>query len=273
MADNVTLLDLSFKTDEAVEGLDALIKKSLDLAEEKKQLTKQINAEKTALAGLRQNYKDNLIDQTAFEKATEKSETAIISLTKQLNNNKNETSENAAAIKAHTTIVNSEAESVETLRAKLALNTKALNKMSVEQRTNSEAGKQMVAQTKEISDKLKDLEKGVGDTRRNVGNYAEDIEKATGSLGGMTGATGQMVKGMSGGIASIKAFNAALMANPFVAIASAILAVISAIGKLMDRNNELAVSVKTILAPIELIITKVLDAVAALFVEIVKGHI
>ena len=110
----------------------------------------------------------------------------------------------------------------------------------------------------------------MGDTRRNVGNYAEDIEKATGSLGGMTGATGQMVKGMSGGIASIKAFNAALMANPFVAIASAILAVISAIGKLMDRNNELAVSVKTILAPIELIITKVLDAVAALFVEIVK---
>ena len=270
MADNVTLLDLSFKTDEAVEGLDALIKKSLDLAEEKKQLTKQINAEKTALAGLRQNYKDNLIDQTAFEKATEKSETAIISLTKQLNNNKNETSENTAAIKAHTTIVNSEAESVETLRAKLSLNTKALNKMSVEQRTNSEAGKQMVAQTKEISDKLKDLEKGVGDTRRNVGNYAEDIEKATVSLGGMTGATGQMVKGMSGGIASIKAFNAALMANPFVAIASAILAVISAIGKLMDRNNELAVSVKTILAPIELIITKVLDAVAALFVEIVK---
>lgn len=86
----------------------------------------------------------------------------------------------------------------------------------------------------------------------------------------MTGATGQMIKGMTGGIASIKAFNAALMANPFVAIASAILAVISAIGKLMDRNNELAVSVKTILAPIELIITKVLDAVAALFAEIVK---
>lgn len=84
MAEDVTLLDLSFKTDEAVEGLDALIKKSLDLAEEKKQLTKQINAEKTALAGLRQNYKDNLIDQTAFEKATEKSETAIISLTLSL---------------------------------------------------------------------------------------------------------------------------------------------------------------------------------------------
>lgn len=270
MADNVTLLDLSFNTAEAVDGLDALIKKSLELSDEKKQLVKQINAEKLALAGIRQNYKDNLLDQTAFEKQSEKSEKAIIALTKQLNNNKIATSENAAQIKAHTTIVNSEAESVETLRAQLALNTKALNKMSVEQRTNTESGKQMVAQTKEISDRLKELEKGVGDTRRNVGNYAEDIEAATANLGGMTGATGQMIKGMTGGIASIKAFSAALMANPFVAIASAILAVISAIGKLMDRNNELAVSVKTILAPIELIITKVLDAVAALFAEIVK---
>lgn len=271
MADqDVTLIDLSFNTAEAVDGLDALIKKSLELSDEKKQLIKQINAEKIALAGIRQNYKDNLLDQTAFEKQSAKSEEAIIALTKQLNNNKVATSENAAQIKAHTTIVNSEAESVETLRAQLALNTKALNKMSIEQRTNTESGKQMVAQTKEISDKLKELEKGVGDTRRNVGNYAEDIEAATANLGGMTGATGQMIKGMSGGIASIKAFNAALMANPFVAIASAILAVISAIGKLMDRNNELAVSVKTILAPIELIITKVLDAVAALFVEIVK---
>lgn len=270
MAEDVTLLDLSFNTAEAVAGLDALIKKSLELSDEKKQLVKQINDEKAALAGIRQNYKDNLLDQTAFEKQSAKSETAIIALTKQLNNNKVATSENAAQIKAHTTIVNSEAESVETLRAQLALNTKALNKMSVEQRTNTESGKQMVAQTKEISDRLKELEKGVGDTRRNVGNYAEDIEAATANLGGMTGATGQMIKGMTGGIASIKAFNAALMANPFVAIASAILAVISAIGKLMDRNNELAVSVKTILAPIELIITKVLDAVAALFVEIVK---
>lgn len=271
MADNVTLLDLSFKTDEAVEGLDALIKKSLDLAEEKKQLTKQINAEKTALAGLRQNYKDNLIDQTAFEKATEKSETAIISLTKQLNNNKNETSENAAAIKAHTTIVNSEAESVETLRAKLALNTKALNKMSVEQRTNSEAGKQMVAQTKEISDKLKDLEKEVGDTRRNVGNYAEDIEKATGSMGNLSGATGMMVKGMSGGIASVKAFNAALMANPFVAIASIILLIISHLEKLKSRNEELATGLKTLFAPIQFLITQIADAVAAFLAQLVKG--
>lgn len=270
MADNVTLLDLSFNTADAVDGLDKLIAKSLELSDKKAQLTKQIAAEKNALAGVRQNYKDNLIDQTAYEKALAKSATAISGFQKDLDGTNAALKATNGTIKATTTIMNSQAESVETLRAKVAKNTIELNKMSVAERTTGTAGKELVAQTKALSDQLKDLEKGVGDTRRNVGNYAEDIEKTAGSLGGLTGATGMMVKGMSGGIASVKAFNAALMANPFVAIASAVLFLISTIGKLMDRNNELATSVKTILAPIQLIIAKVLDAVAALFAEIVK---
>lgn len=270
MADNVTLLDLSFNTTDAVDGLDKLIAKSLELSDKKAQLTKQIAAEKNALAGVRQNYKDNLIDQTAYEKALAKSATAISGFQKDLDGTNAALKATNGTIKATTTIMNSQAETVETLRAKVAKNTIELNKMSVAERTTGTAGKELVAQTKAMSDQLKDLEKGVGDTRRNVGNYAEDIEKTTGNLGGLTGATGMMVKGMSGGIASVKAFNAALMANPFIAIASAVLFLISTIGKLMDRNNELATSVKTILAPIQLIIAKVLDAVAALFAEIVK---
>lgn len=270
MADEVTLLDLSFNVQGAADGLDQLIAKSVELAEKKAQLTKQINAEKYALAGIRQNYSDGLLDQQKYEKAVAQSTATIVGLQKDLNNTNNVIKDNNAAIKANTTIVNSQAETVETLRAKLALNTAALNKMSVAERTTGAEGKALVEQTKALSDQLKDLEKGVGDTRRNVGNYAEDIEKATGEIGGLTGATGMMVKGMAGGIASVKAFNAALMANPFVAIASAVLFLISTIGKLMDRNNELATSVKTILAPIEFIITKILDAVAALFAEVVK---
>lgn len=54
MAENVTLLDLSFNTADAVDGLDKLIAKSLELSDQKAQLTKQIAAEKNALAGVRQ---------------------------------------------------------------------------------------------------------------------------------------------------------------------------------------------------------------------------
>lgn len=271
MAENVTLLDLSFNTADAVDGLDKLIAKSLELSDQKAQLTKQIAAEKAALAGVRQNYRDNLIDQTAYEKALAKSSTAIAGFQKDLDGTNSNLKAVNGTIKATTTVMNSQAETVETLRAKVAKNTIELNKMSVAERTTGTAGKELVAQTKELSDRLKDLEKGVGDTRRNVGNYAEDIEKTTGSLGGLTGATGMMVKGMSGGIASVKAFNAALMANPFIAIASVILLIIGHLGKLKERNEELATGLKTLFAPVQFLVTQIADAVAAFLAQLVKG--
>lgn len=271
MAEDVTLLDLSFKTDEAVEGLDKLIAKSLELSDKKAQLTKQIAAEKTALAGVRQNYKDNLIDQTAYEKALAKSAATISVFQKDLDKTNSELKAINSTVKATTTIMNSQAETIETLRAKVAKNTIELNKMSVAERTTGQYGKELAGKTYEMVQQLKELEKSIGDNRRNVGNYAGDIEKTAGEMGGLTGATGMMVKGMSGGIASVKAFNAALMANPFVAIASAVLLLISHLGKLKDRNEELAVGIKTLFAPIGLLITKITDAVAKLLAEIVKG--
>lgn len=271
MAENVTLLDLSFNTADAVDGLDKLIAKSLELSDQKAQLTKQIAAEKAALSGVRQNYRDNLIDQTAYEKALAKSATAISGFQKDLDATNSNLKAVNGTIKATTTVMNSQAETVETLRAKVAKNTIELNKMSVAERTTGTAGKELVAQTKALSDQLKDLEKGVGDTRRNVGNYAGDIEKAAGEMGGLTGATGMMVKGMSGGIASVKAFNAALMANPFIAIASVILLIIGHLGKLKEKNEELATGLKTLFAPVQFLVTQIADAVAAFLAQLVKG--
>ena len=72
----------------------------------------------------------------------------------------------------------SQATSVNALRAQLAKNTKEVNAMSAAERENTEAGKNLVAQTKAIFDKLKEMEKGVGDNRRNVGNYADSITEA-----------------------------------------------------------------------------------------------
>lgn len=271
MADNVTLLDLSFNTADAVDGLDKLIAKSLELSDKKAQLTKQIAAEKKALAGVRQNYKDNLIDQTAYEKALAKSATAISGFQKDLDGTNAALKATNGTIKATTTIMNSQAETVETLRAKVAKNTIELNKMSVAERTTGTAGKELVAQTAAMVEQLKDMEKAVGDNRRNVGNYAGDIEKAASEMGGLTGATGMMVKGMSSGIASVKAFNAALMANPFIAIASVILLIIGHLGKLKEKNEELATGLKTLFAPVQFLVTQIADAVAAFLAQLVKG--
>lgn len=271
MADNVTLLDLSFNTADAVDGLDKLIAKSLELSDKKAQLTKQIAAEKNAFAGVRQNYKDNLIDQTAYEKALAKSAAAISGFQKDLDGTNAALRATNGTIKATTTIMNSQAETVETLRAKVKKNTIELDRMSVAERTTGQYGKELAGKTNEMVQQLKELEKSVGDTRRNVGNYAGDIEKAAGEMGGLTGATGMMVKGMSGGIASVKAFNAALMANPFIAIASVILLIIGHLGKLKEKNEELATGLKTLFAPVQFLVTQIADAVAAFLAQLVKG--
>lgn len=269
MAEEVKLLDLSFNTQGAVDGLDQLIAKSIELSDKKAQLTKQINAEKMAMAGARQNYRDNLIDQTAYEKALAKSTEKLAKFQLDLDKTNSELKATNSTVKATTTIMNSQAETVETLRAKVKRNTVELDRMSVAERTTGQYGKELAGKTNEMVQQLKELEKGIGDTRRNVGNYAEDIEKTTGELGGLTGATGMMIKGMSGGIASVKAFNAALMANPFVAIASAVLFLISSIGQLMNKNSELATSVKTLLAPIGRLIENILQGISILFTKVV----
>lgn len=271
MSEQVTLLDLSFNTGDATDGLDALIKKSLELAEKKTQLTKQINAEKTALAELRKSYNRNAADQTAYNKAVEKSTSTIVGLTKELNDNKSEITNNSAAIKAHTTIMQSGADSVKGMRAQLALNTKALDEMEASTRETTKEGKELVTQTKELSDKLKDMEKAIGDNRRNVGNYAGDLEKTVSQTGGLSGATGGLVKTMTGGITGVKAFNAVLKANPIVFILSVVIAIIAAIEKFINRNSELAASMKASFAPFQVIFGRLADHITNLFTGVVKA--
>lgn len=268
MAEQITLLDLSFNTSEAADGLDALISKSITLSEKKAQLTKDLKAEEAALATVRKSFSANAIDQATYEAAVNKSSAAIVALTRKVNDNKVEITENNAAIKANTTIVNQGAQSTNGMRAQLALNTAALNKMTAEERLATDEGRKMSLQSRVLSDDLKRLESGIGDNRRNVGNYADDISKATASMGGLDGATGGMVKTMSGSIGGIMAFNTALAANPFLAMVSVTLLLINNIEKLTTRNSDLAASIHTIFAPLEWLISNVLNGIAEVFAKI-----
>lgn len=270
MEGKVTLLDISFKTDNAVNGLDALIAKSLELADKKKQLSRQINDEKAALAELRKSYSGSTSDQAAYEKAVAKSTSTIVELTKDFNENKIEIADNNAEIKAHTTIMNAGADSIDGMRAQLSLNTKELIRMGASTRETTKEGKEFVIQTKELSDKLKDAEKAMGDNRRNVGNYAGDLEKTVSQTGGLSGATGGLVKTMTGGIAGVKAFNAVLKANPIIFILSIIIAIVAAIEKFINRNSELAASLKSAFAPFEVIFGRLADGITMLFTGVVE---
>lgn len=269
--EKVTLLDLSFDTSSALDGLDALIAKSVELAETKSQLMAALKDEKKQLDEAGKSYKAGTLSQDEYKKAVGDAAKAQIELKKQLLDVNASISDNNRDIKTNTTLLNSQEDSVDALRAQLAKNTKELNAMSAATRNNSEEGQKLVTETKEISDRLKDMEKAVGDNRRNVGNYAESIQEAMSSTQGLSGATAAMATSLSGGVNVLKVFNATLKANPILAVVSVILVLVSTIEKLMKRNSEMAANLKAAFAPFEVIFSRILDGITELLGGVAKA--
>lgn len=271
MAEQVTLLDLSFDTSEALDGLDALIAKSLELAETKKSLQSALKDEKKQLDEAGKAFKSGSISQDEYKRAVSDSTKAQVDLTKQLTDTNKSISDNNAAIKVNTTLLSSQEDSVDALRAQLAKNTKELNAMSAATRNNTDEGKALVTETKEISDRLKEMEKAVGDNRRNVGNYAESVQEALSSTQGLSGATGSLVSSLNIGTQSFKAFTAVVKANPLLAIISLVLLLASTIEKLVKRNSEAAAALKAAFAPFEVIFSRILDGVTNMLTGVAKA--
>lgn len=269
--EKVTLLDLSFDTSSALDGLDALIAKSVELADKKNQLMAALKDEKRQLDEAGKSYKAGTIGQDEYKKAVGDAAKAQIELKKQLLDVNTSISDNNREIKTNMTLLNSQEDSVDALRAQLAKNTKELNAMSAATRNNTDEGQKLVTETKEISDRLKDMEKAVGDNRRNVGNYAESIQEAMSSTQGLSGATAAMATSLSGGVNILKVFNATLKANPILAVVSAILVLVSTVEKLMKRNSEMAANLKAAFAPFEVIFSRILDGVTELLGGVAKA--
>lgn len=265
MADQVTLLDLNFSTGKAEKGLDALIAKSIALAKTKKDLQAAYATEQKAMQTLNQNYADGLVSQEKYEAAAKKSQRAQIEIQKALLDTTKAQQQNNAEVKSTKTLLDSQATSVNALRAQLALNTAELNKMSEAERTTSEAGVNLSESTRALSDRLRTLESSIGDNRRNVGNYAEGVKEGILQTNGLTGATGAMVGGLKSSIGRVQAFNAALKENPIMLVVSVILLLMSTIEKLINRNTELSTSLKAAFAPFKVIFERLLDWITGLF--------
>jgi hypothetical protein len=135
----------------------------------------------------------------------------------------------------------------EQLRARLALQTKEYNGLSKAQREGTKQGKQMQANIKALSDKLKENEKAVGDNRRNVGNYEEALKGVTGqinimgvNLGGIITKLSTFKEGMVAQAAATKAsaaatggFSGALQVLKVAIISTGIGALVIALGSMV----------------------------------------
>ena len=257
--ENVSLLDISFNVSEGMDGLDALIAKSNELADKKKQLMQAMKEEQKSLSDVARAYRDGSISQEEYKEAVNNTAKSQVDLKKQLLDVNDEIKDVNQDIKVNNTLMKSQADSANALRAQLQKNTKELNAMSAAERQTSEAGQELSAETKDISDRLKEMESSVGDNRRNVGNYTESLEQAINSSGNLGGVTGKLTGTVSDSTGAFKSMFTLLKTNPFVFIATVVISIIAAIEKLISRNSELTTALKGAFAPFEVILDRVLD--------------
>lgn len=143
---------------------------------------------------------------------------------------------------------NAQAGSNEQLRAQLSLLTADYNKLSKEQRENSEEGQQLNAQINAITQELKENEEAVGDNRRSVGDYGKALQGTP----------------FGGFISGIQAMGRAFLANPIGLVITAIVAAFAALRKAFLSTEEGQNKLSKAFGVIGTIIGKVFDVLEPL---------
>lgn len=137
-------------------------------------------------------------------------------------------------------------------RALLAQAQSALGAYTKEEIENTEEGRKLYAQTKALSDQVKETERGFGDARRNVGNYKEALEQAGGGVGDFT----KKLK--------------ALILNPWAALIGAIVVAFQALINAFKSSEDRMREVQAAFAPFEGVINTGKQALDA-FAKVVSG--
>ena len=163
------------------------------------------------------NAENKKLDKTTSEGAL-----AFQRNTEQLKNNKAGLNANNKEITSLTNANKANAGSNDLMKAQLSILTAEYNKLSKEERKNTEAGKQKKQQISQLTDELKDNEEAVGNNRRSVGDYGKALEGTPfGSF-----------------IGGIKAIGVAIMANPLAAILGAVVGALALLKSAFTSSEE-----------------------------------
>jgi hypothetical protein len=233
MADNPILASDLLKNDGAIQkAIDQLLeldevhdKTSKNIQERAKITVKNL----TKVSGATMEQRDQ-IEEAAVE--TQKLTVAQ----KKLDDSRTETAKSLAALKLEQQESNkltklqiklnkAEEGSYDKLSAQYSLNKIALNKMSDAQRKTTKSGQDLVKQTKDLSDEMKELQEATGKNTLSVGDYA-------GQLGGLVPSFQGAIQGAKGLVVQFWA----LVANPVGAIIAAIAATMALLFKAISNT-------------------------------------
>lgn len=170
----------------------------------------------------------------------------------------------------------------EHLAAQYGLNKIRLNAMTEEYRKNTEEGQKLEKETRDIYERMSELQKATGKYSLEVGNY----EKAVGQLMGTQNKwlknlemlNGLFAGGMSNAIKmageQVAVFGKkllALLANPIVATIAAIAAAFMALAKGISTSEENTRTLERIMAPFERVLNGVLNVLQEMAGWLLRG--
>lgn len=175
------------------------------------------------------------------------------------------------------------------LSAQYSINKELLNSMSLAERENTEEGRKLVEQTREIYEEMHRLQKETGKNQLNVGNYEQAVSSALGPLkdwknvifqtGGNLEAMREQLNNAIVGVKGLGKQLLKLLANPIVLAIGAIVAVFTALYAVFKKvvnvaksNEEQAVKLEKAMAPIRYVgdaITRMFEDMADVFIKIV----
>ena len=175
--------------------------------------------------------------------------------------------------------------SYEALSAQYSLNKIRLNAMTEEERKNTEQGRKLEAETRDIYDRMNELQKATGKYTLEVGNYEKAVGQIMGTqsrwMGNLQMLNSLFAGGLSNGIkaagSAVAAFGKqllALLANPVVAVIAAIAAAFLALKQAISSSEENTRALERVLAPFQRILTgimAVLQEVAGWLLRAVEG--
>lgn len=170
----------------------------------------------------------------------------------------------------------------EHLAAQYGLNKIRLNAMTEEYRRNTEEGQKLEKETRDIYERMSELQKATGKYTLEVGNY----EKAIGQLMGtqnkylknlellnqlFAGGLSNALKMAGEQVALFGKKLLALLANPIVATIAAIAAAFMALAKGISTSEENTRTLERIMAPFERILTGVLNVLQEMAGWLLRG--
>lgn len=222
----------------------------LDIDVEK--ATADIVKSRQAVADLKNQIKE-------LQKAEGDHAVEIADLTAKLQAEQKELRTNEAITKNVISANKANAGSIDQLRAQLAVVTTQWNRLSKEERENTDAGKALSKQKLDLTNKIKSETMATGDARINVGFYTQSIQEAFGMTGQFVPALGKATTAIGG---MGKAFTVAL--GPIGLVIVAIYLVIRALKSFYTSSEEGQNAFDRLWAVVDTVIGNITDALSNL---------